>query len=151
MRSVLDDHGDRWFVTSLVYEPPRLVLTLSQAVRGAELPVLNGPDGPIPTPGRRRLEASSESRAVEVTFQEVVAYQVLDEMFTRSNERETPDDPRHVIQVLNDSPFLERLPGELFAPPWNCAERRLFRVCTLGAVVDVVGRGAPQVRPSCGT
>lgn len=146
MRTILDDNGDRWFLTAAINQPPRLIVKLSQAIRGQEMPFLEGPTGPIATPGRRLLDITAASRRAEILFANVIAYRVLDDRLTTLTHEEQVDDRGFVVQTVHNALFLRELPGALFEPPWNLADPLLFRVCTLDFVIEVIGLGEPQVR-----
>lgn len=140
MKTILDD-GYSWFLEKISYHE-NLQLELVEALLGGpeNLKIDDVSLGEV-----NRIETSPKSRVVKVNFEDIIAWQCLDESYTAHDDYEKSDDTGY-IQIITRSKYLDYVnDNHGWYPITRNAEGKHYRVWTEDEVVDVVTLGEPEI------
>jgi hypothetical protein len=136
------DGFDATFLHAAVYVDRELCVTVAEGYRAAE-------PGEIMIGGHfikstYALDTSEKSRRVEIRFSEPVAWQLVDESFTASDDYEVRED-RFGLQVLSRSKYLDYVRANHGWFDEMRGPAKHYRVWTENEVVDVISCEPPAV------
>ena len=140
MKTVLDE-GQTWFLESLTYENG-LVLRLVEGLTSDKPEDVQVGDTVIKD--TYRVEITERSKRAVVTFEDTIAWQVVDESYTAWDRNEIRDGEGS-LQVLSKSKYLDYVVAthgwfkEVAGPASH------YRVWTETEVIDVISTGPPSV------
>jgi hypothetical protein len=146
MRTLLDDLYTL-FLHVAIYTEGELRIIVAEGFRAAEPEDIT--IGGRIIKGTYPVNTSEQSRLVEVRFSRPIAWQLVDESFTASNEYEVHED-KLALQVLTKSRYLDYVRsnhGWFEDLAMGRGPGKHYRVWTENEVIDVVACQAPTVAP----
>lgn len=140
MKTILDE-GQTWFLESLVYKD-RLTIGLVEGIKVTSPGELKVGDAVIEN--LFPIEVTDSSRRTTITFENPVAWQVVDESYTTWDETEVRDTEGY-LQVLSKSQYLDYVNENHGWYKDVAGDAAHFRVWTENEIIDVVANNRPEV------
>lgn len=141
MKTQLDEGNGYWFFDGMTFEDKLIIHVTEGVVDGKPQSMVVGD---VTIDDLKSINRAQGSRVFRVTFQDVIAWQSVDESFTTFDESEVRDDT-NFIQILSDSAYMRYVDENHGWYRETVGKAKHYRLWTNDQVFDVVSLIPPAI------